>query len=269
MEKKNYTLYLISSQEDKPKTYNFNSIHIWIVFSLVAMVSLFFIVFFTVQYPRAIKYKKLNIEYQDLIQDRLKLTKIVNDYNRLLDMDKYIRSVLGTDLSLAEWDTTKREIDKDSLLAAKKSEGVNISYIENIPAFPPVDGYVTQGYYEDKVFTDDNHYGVDVAAAEGEPIKSAANGVVIFSNWINHLGNTVIIYHSDGYFSVYGHNLRNVVTARQHIERGEVIGFVGNTGISDGPHLHFEIWKNGIPLDPVKLIYSYKKTDISTNNYNR
>lgn len=267
MNKKNYTLYLISNNEDKPKALNFNSIHVWTILGTLAAITIFFLVFFLVQYPRAIKYKKLNAEYQELIQDRLQLTKIVSDYNRLRDMDKYIRTVLGADLSISEWDTSKFSLNKDSLLAAKKREPMNISYVENIPAFPPVDGYVTQGFYGDKVFTDDNHYGVDVAAAEGEPIKSAAKGIVIFSNWTNHLGNTVIIYHKDGYFSVYGHNQRNAVFARQHVERGEVIGFVGNTGISDGPHLHFEIWKDGIPLDPVKLIYSYKKSDISTNNY--
>lgn len=269
MKKKNYSIYLISANETRPKAINFNSLHIWILLSALGVIALFFIVFFAVQYPRALKYKQLNADYQELIQDRLKLTKIINDYNRLLDMDKYVRSVLGADLSLSEWDTAGSHIDRDSLLASKKNQGMNISYIENIPAFPPVDGYVTQGYSDDRVFTDENHYGVDVAAAEGEPIRAAAEGIVIFSNWTNHLGNTIIIYHSDGYFSIYGHNLRNTVFSRQHVERGEVIGFVGNTGISDGPHLHFEIWKEGIPLDPVKLIYSYKKSDISTNNYNR
>ncbi len=264
-----YTLYLITNSEDKPKVINFKSFHVWIIFSIFSILTLFIVLFISIQYPKSIKYKKLSGEYQQLIQDRLKLTKIVNDYNRIMDMDKYIRSVLGTDLAIAEWDSTNNLDTKDSLLNMKKNEGLKISYIENIPAFPPVDGYVTQGFITDKVFTDENHFGVDVAAAIGEPIKAAAKGIVIFSNWINHLGNTIIIYHSDGYFSIYGHNQRNAVDLRQHVKRGEVIGFVGNTGISNGPHLHFEIWKDGIPLDPVKLIYSYKKSDISTNNFNR
>ena len=269
MNKKDYTLYLISNSEEKPKALNFNSYHIWGITSLLVLLILFFVIFISIQYPRAVKYKKLSIDYQELIQDRLKLNKIVSDYNRIVDMDKYIRSVLGTELSVSEWDSTKMFLSKDSLAKLSNNKGVNISYIENIPAFPPVEGYVTQGFTDNKIFTDENHYGVDVAAAEGAPVKAAATGIVIFSNWINHLGNTIIIYHSDGYFSIYGHNERNAVEARQHVERGEVIAFVGNTGISDGPHLHFEIWKEGIPLDPVKLIYSYKKSDISTNNYTR
>ena len=267
--KKNYTLYLISNNESKPKTLNFNTIHAWILALIFGLLFSFITLFILVQYPRAVKYKKLKVEYQELIQDRLKLTKIINDYNRIMDMDRFIRSVLGTELALSEWDSSGRHIVGDSLTDLTTNQEVNISYVENIPAFQPVEGYVTQGFMEDKVFTDENHYGVDIAASEGEPIKAAARGIVIFSNWINHLGNTIIIYHSDGYFSVYGHNQRNTVIAKQHVERGEVIGFVGNTGVSDGPHLHFEIWKEGIPLDPVKLIYSYEKSNISTNNYDR
>ncbi len=267
MDNKNYTLYLISNDEDKPKVINFNSFHVWTVLSLLGALTIFFIVFLLVQYPRATKYKKLSTEYHELIQDRLRLTKIVSDYNRIMDMDKYIRSVLGADLALTEWDSTKSGDNIDQLVDLEKDKSVKISYIDNIPAFPPVEGYVTQGFIDDQVFVEDNHYGIDVAAAEGEPVKAAAAGIVIFANWVNHLGNTVILYHDDGYFTIYGHNLRNAVHAHQHIERGEIVGFVGNTGISDGPHLHFEIWKNGIPLNPIDLIYSYKKADISTENY--
>lgn len=266
--KKNYTLYLISNNDQKPRALNFNSYHVWSLVSIFSLLLIFLMVFLLVQYPRAVRYKKLNVEYQQLIQDRLQLTKIISDYNRIMDMDKYVRSVLGADLALADWDTTETS-DMVRLMDMEKEQGVKISYIDNIPAFPPVDGYVTQGFLDDQIFLEDNHYGIDVAAAEGAPVKAAAEGVVIFSNWINHLGNTIIIYHSDGYFSIYGHNQRNTVHSHQHVKRGEIIGFVGNTGISEGPHLHFEIWKNGMPLNPVDLIYSYKKSDISTDNYNR
>ncbi len=268
MKNNNYTLYLISNDEEKPKALNFNSFHVWTITSIFVLLLVFVIAFMLVQYPKAKKYETLYTDYQELIQDRLKLTKIVSDYNRIMDMDKYIRSVLGADLALSEWDTSKYS-NLDQIADLEKEKGVKISYVENIPAFPPVKGYVTQGFIDNQVFVEDNHYGVDVAAAEGEPVKAAAEGIVIFSNWINHLGNTIIIYHSDGYFSIYGHNLRNSVQAHQQVERGEIIGFVGNTGVSDGPHLHFEIWKNGIPLDPVDLIYSYKQSNISTENYNR
>ena len=267
MENKNYSLYLISNNDNKPRAINFNSFHIWTVLSLLGSLTIFIILFLLVQYPRATKYKKLNTEYQELIQDRLRLTKIVSDYNRIMDMDKYIRSVLGADLALSEWDSTKSGDNIKQLVDLEKDKSVKISYIDNIPAFPPVEGYVTQGFIDDQVFIDDNHYGIDVAAVEGEPVKAAAGGIVVFANWVNHLGNTVILYHNDGYFSIYGHNLRNAVHSHQHVERGEIIGFVGNTGISDGPHLHFEIWKNGEPLNPVDMIYSYKKADISIKNY--
>jgi len=93
--------------------------------------------------------------------------------------------------------------------------------------------------------------------------------VVVFANWTNDLGYTVILYHSNGYFTIYGHNQRNSVVEHQYITRGQVIGYLGNTGKSDGPHLHFEIWQEGNPIDPQTMIYSYRLADVSLKTEGR
>ena len=92
-----------------------------------------------------------------------------------------------------------------------------------------------------------------------------APGVVIFSGWTYEHGNSLIIYHGDDYFTHYGHNQQNYKNQMEIVDRGEVIGSVGPTGISSGPHLHFEIWKNSDVLDPRKFIAIYKEKDISIN----
>jgi len=130
-----------------------------------------------------------------------------------------------------------------------------------LPAFPPVDGYVTQGL---SLSTNSEiHNGIDVAAAFGANIKSPANGMVVFSGSGVETGNTIIISHDFGFYTVYGHNDTNLVRERDIVITGQVIAKVGDTGKSEGPHLHFEIWKNNRVLDPRDLIEEYKKKDVS------
>ena len=178
----------------------------------------------------------------------------------MVQMDSYIREVLGSDL-----DIKGETIDLPDSVDLVDTTGTRfkISYLDNLPVFAPVNGYVTQRFKQKNFFSRNNHYGLDVAAEVGEPIKASASGTVIFNGWTPRYGYMIIISHSDGYFTVYSHNKKNIVETHQYVERGEVIGFVGNTGVSDGPHLHYEIWKDGRPIDPLRLIYDYKDVDIS------
>ncbi len=77
------------------------------------------------------------------------------------------------------------------------------------------------------------------------------------------MGNVVILYHGDGYFTHYGHHQNNIKKQRDFVKRGDVIALVGSTGITTGPHLHFEIWKEGKVLDPLEFFPGYTKTDVS------
>lgn len=98
------------------------------------------------------------------------------------------------------------------------------------------------------------HEGVDIAASTGTPIYAAASGRVIFAGWKSGYGKCVIINHGNGYQTVYGHASTIYVRSGQYINKGERIAAVGSTGRSTGPHLHFEVRKNGIPQNPLKYI---------------
>lgn len=95
------------------------------------------------------------------------------------------------------------------------------------------------------------HTGVDIGAGYGAPIHAAAGGVVIFSGYQRGYGNTVIIDHGGGVTTLYGHCSRCGVSEGQTVRQGEVIGNVGSTGLSTGPHLHFEVRRNGTPVNPL------------------
>jgi len=97
------------------------------------------------------------------------------------------------------------------------------------------------------------HPGIDLRADIGTPVKAARSGVVSQTGTLEIYGLFVIISHDGGYESVYAHLDRILVDAGQAVEAGETIALSGNSGISTGPHLHFEIRKNGIPADPMRL----------------
>ncbi len=100
----------------------------------------------------------------------------------------------------------------------------------------------------------ETHEGIDISGYTGTPIKATADGLISYSGWKNGYGNVVIINHGNGYESFYGHNSKLKVTEGAQVKRGDVIALMGSTGRSTGPHCHFEIRLNGIPIDPLKLV---------------
>jgi len=95
------------------------------------------------------------------------------------------------------------------------------------------------------------HAGVDFGAPSGTPIVAAAAGTVVSAGWQGGYGNAVIIDHGGGEATLYGHQSRLAVSSGGSVRRGQIIGYVGSTGMSTGPHLHFELRINGVPTDPM------------------
>jgi murein DD-endopeptidase MepM/ murein hydrolase activator NlpD len=123
------------------------------------------------------------------------------------------------------------------------------------------------GYRIDPVYkTTKFHAGLDFAAPQGTPIYATANGTVITAgNTGNGYGNHVVINHGYGYETLYGHMFRVKARVGQKVKRGEIIGYVGSTGKSTGPHCHYEVHRNGDPVDPVYYFYN----DITPEQYDR
>ena len=119
-----------------------------------------------------------------------------------------------------------------------------------IVLFPPVKGHIT-----DKYSPKNKHFAVDVALAKNTPIKSVANGTVIFADWTPTTGHVMIIRHGEGIISVYKHASSLTKNQGDVVRTGEVIALAGSTGEeSTGVHLHFELWKDGFAIDPTNFI---------------
>ena len=116
----------------------------------------------------------------------------------------------------------------------------------SFPAILPTEGYITRGFEPEH-----NHFGLDIAGKTGNLIVAAADGNIVFSGWTYDDGYIVIISHASGFTSFYKHNQSLLKSSGSFVRRGEPIATLGNSGTtSSGPHLHFEIWKDGVPVDP-------------------
>ncbi|MFT3748552.1 MAG: M23 family metallopeptidase [Agriterribacter sp.] len=150
--------------------------------------------------------------------------------------------------------------DKEKLLAATPA----IQPISNKDLSRMASGF---GYRIDPVYkTVKMHAGLDFAAPQGTPIYATADGVVkLAGNTGNGYGNYVIINHGYGYETLYGHQYKIKAKPGQRVKRGELIGWVGSTGKSTGPHVHYEVHKNGQHIDPIYFFYN----DLTPEQFDR
>jgi len=151
--------------------------------------------------------------------------------NLMLELEKSVESVAAIKDYL--------RVQKDIYLATPKGY--------------PVQGNVTSGYGKrENPITQmpDFHSGIDISASSGTPIRATADGVVSYSDGTAHSGNVVILKHGFGFSTVYAHNKENAVKVGQKIKRGDLLAYVGSTGKSTGPHVHYEIWAKGKVVNP-------------------
>tara|TARA_B100000902_G_scaffold396738_1_gene458582 strand:- start:735 stop:1592 length:858 start_codon:yes stop_codon:yes gene_type:complete len=140
----------------------------------------------------------------------------------------------------------RRIVEKEDRFNALESASTKVKFV----LFSPLYGEVTADFdYGIK------HFGTDIAVPSKSPVKSVANGTVVFAEWTLQTGYVVIIEHSFGLTSIYKHNESGLVSQGEKVESGQVIALSGNTGeLSTGPHLHFELWRDGNPVDPEDYI---------------
>lgn len=211
-----------------------------------------------------------NLMRKQAIINANKLDSLTISYDQSLNQLNSIKRVLTGDIEFEEFkegefklDTenievklNSKKIKEDSLLRriVEQQDKYNFTSNQNSDEsflfFSPVLGYISQKFDPSK-----KHFAIDVVAKENEPVRSIADGVVIFSEWSLDTGFVIILEHKQGYLSVYKHNesLNNV--QGDIVKAGDIIGTVGNTGeYSTGHHLHFELWNDGYPLDPQDFI---------------
>ena len=192
---------------------------------------------------------------QQLFLNERYITSIADALSGNVDLEDIpsSRTIDGIDqLEELDFSTNKQ----DSILRAEVAQEDRFNLFEtagtenNFTLFTPVTGVITQGYSPSE-----NHFAVDISVPEKTPVKSVSDGTVILAEWTTETGYVVIIKHEQNLISVYKHNESLAVNQGDLVISGEVIGFAGSTGVlSTGPHLHFELWSDGYPINPTELI---------------
>jgi murein DD-endopeptidase MepM/ murein hydrolase activator NlpD len=122
--------------------------------------------------------------------------------------------------------------------------------LREIYFFSPITGYISAPF--DPI---DDHFGIDVVARKDEPVKSIADGTIVFADWTQNDGYVVAVQHGQNLISVYKHNSSLAKDVGDMITAGEIVAIIGNTGErTSGPHLHFELWYEGAPVNPEEFI---------------
>lgn len=149
-----------------------------------------------------------------------------------------------------------RRLESDlSLLEARLVE--RYRWLSSTPSIVPVRGILTDGFGgRSDPFTGEpgTHYAIDISTSTGQVVRTPADGIIVKAEWANGYGNVVYISHGYGYSTRYGHLRAFKVKPGQRVKRGDMLGFVGSTGRSTGPHLHYEVRLNGKPVNPLEYI---------------
>jgi murein DD-endopeptidase MepM/ murein hydrolase activator NlpD len=172
------------------------------------------------------------------------------------ELNRYLRY----DLGLLETKAGNLDERFDSLETAFRDQA---ELLDSTPSTIPARGWISSGYsYRIDPFTKQRtfHPGLDVSCPEGTPIYAPANGVISFKGYKGGFGNMLAINHGNGIKTRYAHLYKFNVSKGQRVSRGDLIGYVGSTGRSTAPHLHYEVHKDGKSVDPMKYIIRDAKT---------
>lgn len=187
-------------------------------------------------------------KYFESIQKILRGDMLVDDFHKDSLMIDESRSVADIDLEPTEDELKLRQEVADE--EKYSTFTIATSSQQNLIFFPPVAGKVSKPFS-----LNDRHFGVDILAEMGTPVKAVGDGTIIFAEWSAESGFVVLLKHNNNFISVYKHN--NSLTKRQgdFVKAGEVIATLGNTGqMVTQPMLHFELWNKGYAVDPVHYL---------------
>lgn len=257
---KNFSIIVVP--HDQSKTYNFKMSY-RSLFSIGALLTVLLILVLVLSftYGRVLVTAQhsfvLERENHQLRGEVAQIDSLKAELLNLQGLSIQIKGMLGVEMS-----------HEDSVLVANLSpaqspaigsdpdmEGVGAreqkAMLDAMPSIWPVKGYVTRGF---RVTGGENnpeyHPGIDIAAERGTPVLAAADGVVEASRYDETYGWMVEIDHGYGITTLYGHCTRNLVNVGDRVTRGKIIATVGSTGKSTAPHLHFEVRRNGVSVNP-------------------
>ncbi len=273
--KKYYTIMFIP--EGEAKTF---SIHIYrnIVYSCIVFIIVFFIGFLCLLFKTGEISAKLQLintlrsENKKLIEENNKLNFLRYKIEKIETLGAYLQRMAimaGDTIRTKEISSNaiqrsgevpvinKNALDENKEFNQKRE--VSQGFLSAVPNIEPTEGWITRKFVAHQNDTEQVHSGMDFAATSGTLIRATARGIVDDVYKDTYFGHIIVIKHGFGFVTRYGHCLQVLVAKGDHVERGQTIALVGNTGRSSAPHLHYEVIKDGKNVDPLEYIIRIQK----------
>ena len=195
------------------------------------------------------------LDQQSVAMDRLRenrgalsaaIKRLDQDSDKVTEL--ILKRVAEAQAQQAALAASEAKIAREEALRAARNSGKMV-----LPSFGPITSHFGSRFHPVLGYSR-FHAGTDFGAAHGSPIQAAETGVVIFAGWYGGYGNAVIMDHGGGLTTLYAHASRLDVREGDVVKKGDAIAAIGTTGLSTGPHLHFEVRRNGEPVDPLKFL---------------
>jgi len=261
-----HTILLISPDSTQTKTFHIHSKHIsrirtYIICFVVFAFVLFGIItaLFLQIYSNNNQITHLNLVIKKMesdarLVDSLKIKEAIKEIEfNIKEIDTYVRTRLNNQISAGGESDTNKSPDASLYNFYRNYTRYLYQKIQTIPLGYPKSGELKSEYgYRANPFSrrgSEFHKGIDIKGEIGEPVYATADGIVEFADWYNGYGKCVKIHHKSGYTTIFGHLSAYNVEPGQYIKAGDIIGYIGNTGRSTGPHIHYEIRKNDEPIN--------------------
>ncbi|PIQ45243.1 MAG: hypothetical protein COW04_08620 [Deltaproteobacteria bacterium CG12_big_fil_rev_8_21_14_0_65_43_10] len=259
------TIMVIPHSSRKPFSLKIPSIGIFIsvLLWLIGTGYVFSIAIDTLEYYRMQeKVQYYSDEFLEMKTTMSALKKTEAEFKKLFSLkskEDVLENVDTSDSGVIDMEALKKQIKKtvEDIGEIKDYLSQRRDLYMATPKGWPLIGNVTSPYGKRKhpiTGEKDFHNGIDISSSPGNPVTVTADGIVSFAGWHGIGGNIVVVEHGFGFSTVYAHNKTIEVKIGQKVKRGDVISYVGSTGEATGPHLHYEVWENGSPVNPKPFI---------------
>jgi len=232
---------------------------IWFVFNIYV----FSVAVNTIEYYlMKQKFSSIMNNFNELRTTIISLKNAEEEFNRIFSL-KSKKEILENITIQPYGDINIEELKKiaeetiNSVSEIKKFLSEQKNIYKSTPLGWPVTGEITSPFGKrehPKYGHEEFHTGIDLSVPTGTEVRATADGIVVFSGYRGRNGNIVMIKHGYGFTTIYAHNQKNLVHVGQRIKRGDVIALSGSTGTTTGPHLHYEIWKDNTPVNPLSYL---------------
>jgi murein DD-endopeptidase MepM/ murein hydrolase activator NlpD len=215
-----------------------------------------------------------NAQFTELKPTILMLKKAETEFKNLLStggkkevLENVDLKAVSTDSGSLDMEALKEQIKKtaESVASVKDYLREQKDIYLSTPTGWPVTGHVTSPFGQREAPLGGGtqfHTGMDISVPIGTPVRATAEGVVSFSGWNSGSGNLVVLEHGFGYSTFFAHAKSTNVQVGQRVKRGDIIAYSGSTGNSTGPHLHYEVWKNGKAINPRGFLEVARNGDV-------